>query len=120
MTFECATNLTGYSLRFSYEGSVTSTINKIDLPCGGKEVTTNFIASNGNNGTVVCIMYSWYIQLEINIINGDKHYNLIVSDYTRHLIDNDNIYCNNQLIFTKCFNDIPPGNNWTLYDVMES
>ena len=50
-------------------------------------------------------------KLHLEVINGDKHYNLIVSDYTRHLIDNDNIYCNNQVIFTKCFSDIPRGNN---------
>ena len=48
MWFECATNLTGYSLRFSYEGSVAVTINKIDL----------LIATSGNNGTdVSCTAY---------------------------------------------------------------
>ena len=25
------------------------------------------------------------------------------------------IYYNNQLILTKCFSNIPPGNNWILY-----
>ena len=54
-------------------------------------------------------------ELYLYMINEDKYYNLIVSDYTSHLIDNDNLYCNNQLIFTKCFKDIPPDNNWTLY-----
>ena len=58
------------------------------------------------------------IELHLDMRNGDKHYNVIISDYTRHLIDNDNIYCNNQLTFIKCFNDIPSGNNWTLYEVL--
>ena len=59
--------------------------------------------------------------IHLDMRNGDKHYNLIVSDYTLHLIDNDNLYCNNQLTFTKCFSDIPPGNNWKHYMyVMES
>ena len=54
-------------------------------------------------------------KLYLDMRNGDKNYNLIVSDYIRHLIDNDNIYCINQLIFTKCFSDICPGDNWILY-----
>ena len=47
-------------------------------------------------------------EIHLDMRNGDKHYNLVVSEYTRHLFDN-------QLTFTKCFGDIPPGINWTLY-----
>ena len=43
--------------------------------------------------------------------NGDKHYNLIVAGY-HFIVD---LSYNNQLFFTKCFSDIPPGNNWILY-----
>ena len=39
VTFECATNLTGCSLRFSYKGPISVTMNKIDLPTGGREIT---------------------------------------------------------------------------------
>ena len=56
MTFECATNLTGYTLTFSYGGSIHSTLKQTNLPDGGIKITTTFIATNGNNGTSVsCI-----------------------------------------------------------------
>ena len=43
--------------------------------------------------------------------NEDKDYNLIVAGY-HFILD---LSHNNELIFTKCFSDIPPGNNWILY-----
>ena len=69
---------------------------------------------------VLCLQFKFVhgrqiTELHLDMRNNDKHYNLIVFDYICHLIDNDNIYCNNQLTFTKYFSDIPPGNNWTLY-----
>ena len=57
MTFECATNLTGYTLTFEYAGgTVDFTLKQTNLPNGGIKITTTFIATNGNNGTgVSCI-----------------------------------------------------------------
>ena len=54
--FECATNLTGYSLTFSYSGSIDSILKQTNLPDGGIKITTTFIVTSGNNGTSVsCI-----------------------------------------------------------------
>ena len=47
MTFECATNLTGYSLRFTNDGYD----NETDLPGGGIKITQRFKVTNANNGT---------------------------------------------------------------------
>ena len=56
VTFECATNLTGYTLTFSYDGSIAATLKQTNLPNGGIKVSTTFIVINGNNGTsVLCI-----------------------------------------------------------------
>ena len=56
MTFECATNLTGYSLTFSYSGSVAVTVKQINLPDGGIKVSTTFTVTSTTNGTSVrCI-----------------------------------------------------------------
>ena len=52
-TFECATNLTGYTLTFSYGGSITVTLKETNLPDGGIKVTTTFIVTNSLNGTSV-------------------------------------------------------------------
>ena len=53
MTFECATNLTGYTLTFSYGGAVDETLNETNLPDGGKKVTITFIVTHSLNGTSV-------------------------------------------------------------------
>ena len=56
MTFECATNLTGYTLRFDYGGSIDSKVKQTNLPDGGIKISTTFIVTNTNNGTSVsCI-----------------------------------------------------------------
>ena len=53
MTFECATNLSGYTLTFSYDGSVDVTLKQTNLPDGGRKITTTFIVTSDNNGTTV-------------------------------------------------------------------
>ena len=56
MTFECATNLTGYTLSFNYiygGGSITPTWKKTNLTNGGIKVSTTFIVTSTNNGTRV-------------------------------------------------------------------
>ena len=56
MTFECATNLTGYTLSFAYGGSVDLILKETDLPGGGKSITTTFTVMYAINGTSVrCI-----------------------------------------------------------------
>ena len=54
VTFECATNLTGYTLTFEYAGgTVDFTLKQTNLPDGGIKITTTFIVTSGNNGTSV-------------------------------------------------------------------
>ena len=56
VTFDCATNLTGYTLSFNYifgDGSITPTLKKSNLPDGGIKVSTTFIVTNTLNGTRV-------------------------------------------------------------------
>ena len=53
MTFECATNLTGYTLSFTNTESVDSVYMVINLPDGGKMATVRFIVTSALNGTSV-------------------------------------------------------------------
>ena len=56
MTFECATNLTGYTLTFDYifgGGSITPTLKKSNLTDGGIKVSTTFTVTSTLNGTRV-------------------------------------------------------------------
>ena len=56
MTFECATNLTGYTLTFSYGGSIAVTNKQTNLPDGGIKISTTFTVTSTLNGTGVrCI-----------------------------------------------------------------
>ena len=51
MTFECATNLTGYTLSFSFNKAVDIIFKQINLPDGGIKVTTTL--THSLNGTSV-------------------------------------------------------------------
>ena len=53
MTFECATNLTGYTLTFSYSGSIAATVKHINLSDGSIMVSTTFTVTHSLNGTGV-------------------------------------------------------------------
>ena len=56
MTFECAINVTGYSLTFSYGGSINAVLQHTNLPGGGIKIMTTFIVTSTLNGTDVrCI-----------------------------------------------------------------
>ena len=56
MTFECATNLTGYSLTFSYGDVVNAHVIQTDLAGGGKKITATFDVTNANNGiNIFCL-----------------------------------------------------------------
>ena len=54
--------------------------------------------------------------LQFIVVNGstiNEVYLYLQSSNKSYLIGS--VFSNNQLIFTKCLSDIPPGNNWTLY-----
>ena len=55
MTFECATNLTGYNLYFTIEGVIQHSTTVTTLPNGGRKISISQVATNETNGTgVVC------------------------------------------------------------------
>ena len=57
MTFDCATNLTGYSLSFNYGigpgVSLSASQATFDIPAGGKRIIANITATSQLNGTTV-------------------------------------------------------------------
>ena len=53
VTFECATNLTGYSLYFLVGGKVPSSQASETLPNGGTAISFSLTATNQLNGTDV-------------------------------------------------------------------
>ena len=58
MTFDCATNFTGYVLSFNYGigpgVSLSASQATFDIPGGGKRIITNITATSQLNGTVTC------------------------------------------------------------------
>ena len=53
MTFECATNLTGYTITFSYNKAVDVILKQTNLLDGGIKITATFIVTHSLNGTSI-------------------------------------------------------------------
>ena len=57
VTFDCATNLTGYILSFNYVTgpgvSLSTSLTTLDIPGGGKRIIANITATTQLNGTTV-------------------------------------------------------------------
>ena len=75
----------------------------------GNHDLQQLITTNTSND-ILCLQFVFVNGSTIN----EVHLHL-QCDHRLHLFDNEDLSRNNQSIFTKCFNDIPPGNNWTLY-----
>ena len=75
----------------------------------GSHNLQQLITTNTSND-ILCLQFIFVNGSTIN----EVHLHL-QCDHRLHLFDNEDLSRNNQLNFTKCFSDIPPGNNWTLY-----
>ena len=57
VTFDCATNMTGYSLSYNYVTvsgvSLSASATTLDIPGGGKRIIANITAESQLNGTRV-------------------------------------------------------------------
>ena len=57
VTFDCATNMTGYILSFNYVTgpgvSLSASLTTLDIPGGGKRIIVNITATSQLNGTTV-------------------------------------------------------------------
>ena len=57
VTFDCATNLTGYVLSFNYDTgpgvSLSASLTTLDISGGGKRIIANITATSQLNGTTV-------------------------------------------------------------------
>ena len=80
----------------------------LSLITGSHDLQQLLITNISND--ILCLQFIFVNGSTINEI----HLHL-QCDHRLHLFDNEDLSGNNQLTFTKCFSDIPPGNNWTLY-----
>ena len=57
VTFDCATNMTGYVLSYNYDTvsgvSLSASQAALDIPAGGKRIIANITAESQLNGTTV-------------------------------------------------------------------
>ena len=75
----------------------------------GSHDLQQLITTNTSND-ILCLQFIFVNGSTIN----EVHLHL-QCDHRLHLFYNEDLFRNNQLNFIKCFSDIPPGNNWTLY-----
>ena len=80
----------------------------LSLITGSHDLQQLIITNTSND--ILCLQFIFVNGSTINEI----HLHL-QCDHKLHLFDNEDLSHNNQLTFTKCFSDISPGNNWTLY-----
>ena len=77
----------------------------------GSHDLQQLITTNTSND-ILCLQFIFVNGSTIN----EVHLHLQCDDHRLHLFDNEDLSRNNQLIFTKCFSDIPPANYCTLYE----
>ena len=80
----------------------------LSLITGSHDLQQLIITNTSND--ILCLQFIFVNGSTIN----EVHLHL-QCDHRLHLFDNEDLSHNNQLTFTKCFSNIPPGNNWTLY-----
>ena len=79
----------------------------LSLITGSQDLQQLIITNTSND--ILCLQFIFVNGSTIN----EVHLHLQCDH--RFFFDNEDLSRNNQLIFTKCFSDIPSGNNWTLY-----
>ena len=80
----------------------------LSLITGSHDLQQLIITNTSND--ILCLQFVF-----VNGSTTNEIHLHLQCDHRLHLFDNVNLSHNNQLTFTKCFSDIPPGNNWTLY-----
>ena len=80
----------------------------LSLITGSHDLQQLIITNTSND--ILCLQFIFVNGSTIN----EVHLHL-QCDHRLHLFDNEDLSHNNQLTFTKCFSDIPPGNNWIVF-----
>ena len=79
----------------------------LSLITGSHDLQQLIITNTSND--ILCLQFIF-----VNGSTTNEVHLHLQCDHRLHLFDNEDLFGNNQLNFTKCFSDIP-ANNWTLY-----
>ena len=82
-------------------------ISLLSLITGSHDLQQLIITNTSND--ILCLQFIF-----VNGSTIDEVHLHLQCDHRLHLVDNEDLFRNNQLTFTQCFSDIP-ANNWTLY-----